>query len=174
MKKKVISLFLLFLIVVISVQIFSFSAQTGEESGSISRKLTEKILDVFGWEDMSVETAHHIVRKLAHFSEYALLGALICLFFLCILKRELGCIRIGAISFVITAMYAATDEFHQLFVPERAGSVGDVLIDSAGALLGVTAVALVRFLVCRAKERSAARKKPTHSTYIDSEKEITH
>ncbi|MBQ2251230.1 MAG: VanZ family protein, partial [Lachnospiraceae bacterium] len=36
------------------------------------------------------------------------------------------------LAFVMTALYAATDEIHQLFVPGRAGRVTDVLIDCIG------------------------------------------
>ena len=41
------------------------------------------------------------------------------------------------LPWLIAAGYAATDEFHQLFVPGRSGQISDVLLDSAGALAGV-------------------------------------
>ena len=40
-------------------------------------------------------------------------------------------------SFAFCALYAATDEIHQLFVPGRGGQIRDVLIDSSGALIGL-------------------------------------
>ena len=43
----------------------------------------------------------------------------------------------AVIAIVLTALYASTDEFHQLFVPGRSGQVRDVLIDSCGAAIGV-------------------------------------
>ena len=46
-------------------------------------------------------------------------------------------------SFVLTFGYACTDEFHQLFVPGRAGRFTDVLIDSSGALVLSLIVVLV-------------------------------
>lgn len=44
---------------------------------------------------------------------------------------------IPALSWAFCILYAASDEFHQLFVPGRAGLITDVCIDSAGALLGI-------------------------------------
>ena len=92
----------------------------------------------------------HPVRKTAHFTEYMILG----LFVLGTLypkqetKNKKSIISSGFIALLITAIYAGTDEFHQTFVPGRAGRLSDVLIDSSGALLGifvVTLISLIRF-----------------------------
>ena len=45
--------------------------------------------------------------------------------------------------------YAATDEFHQLFVPGRYGMVRDVILDSLGALTGITVCILVSRRFCK-------------------------
>ncbi len=66
------------------------------------------------------------LRKLAHATEYAVLGALLFR----ALGRELPAIAIGI-------AYAVTDEVHQAFVPGRLGSPLDVLVDAAGVLAGV-------------------------------------
>ena len=47
------------------------------------------------------------------------------------IRREL------LIPWGIAALYAVTDEFHQLFVPGRSGQFSDVVLDSAGALAGL-------------------------------------
>jgi VanZ family protein len=47
-------------------------------------------------------------------------------------------------AFVLTAVYAISDEFHQTFIPGRQGSALDVLIDCAGALTGL----IVYHLIC--------------------------
>jgi VanZ family protein len=39
------------------------------------------------------------------------------------------------VAFVLTALYAASDEFHQTFVSGRSGQPLDVLIDSFGAII---------------------------------------
>ena len=43
--------------------------------------------------------------------------------------------------------YAATDEFHQLFVPGRSGQMTDVMIDSVGCLIGCLVTCLILHLV---------------------------
>lgn len=67
-----------------------------------------------------------LLRKLAHATEYAVLGLLL----LRALGRELRAVAIGV-------AYAVTDEVHQAFVSGRHGAAYDVLIDAVGVLLGV-------------------------------------
>jgi VanZ family protein len=69
-----------------------------------------------------------ILRKLAHLAEYAILGAL--------LARATR--RPGA-AVALAALYAVTDEVHQLFVEGRHGAPLDVGIDTVGAIAGVLA-----------------------------------
>jgi VanZ family protein len=67
-----------------------------------------------------------VLRKLAHATEYAVLGFL--------LLRATGREGVAALA---GAAYAITDEIHQHFVPGRHGAVYDVAIDAAGVLVGV-------------------------------------
>jgi VanZ family protein len=67
-----------------------------------------------------------ILRKLAHLTEYGVLGALL-----------LRAIRSPVAGVVVATLYAVTDEVHQLFVEGRHGAPLDVGIDAAGALAGV-------------------------------------
>ncbi len=67
-----------------------------------------------------------VLRKLAHAGEFAVLGAL--------LMRATD--RAG-LAFLLGALYAATDELHQAFVPGRMGSPLDVAIDVVGVAGGV-------------------------------------
>lgn len=55
------------------------------------------------------------------------------------------------LALAATAAYAATDEFHQLFVPGRSGQLKDVLIDTAGGALGLGLLALILYLKRRRK-----------------------
>ena len=57
------------------------------------------------------------------------------------------------LPWAIAAAYAATDEFHQLFVPGRSGQLSDVILDSAGALAGVAAFTVLCWLINRRKAR---------------------
>ena len=93
------------------------------------------------------------VRKLAHASEYTVLGILYSLSVLSLSaeprRRKLLCT-----AFPLGVLYAASDEFHQLFVPGRAGRVSDVLIDSSGVLLGIAIVSLFMHIKQFLKTRS--------------------
>lgn len=83
-----------------------------------------------------VETVQFIVRKGAHMTEYAMLGVLL----LYALSAGRGDPRRWISSaWVLSVAYAATDEFHQLFVPGRNASFVDVCIDATGAALGLLA-----------------------------------
>lgn len=67
-----------------------------------------------------------VLRKLAHVSEYAILGFLLA-----------RAVRRPTVAVVLAAGYAVTDEVHQTFVEGRHGAPLDVAIDTAGALIGV-------------------------------------
>ena len=106
-----------------------------------------------------LEMAHFIGRKGAHMTEYAFLALLL----LRALSIDRGDARKWISSaWVLAAAYSASDEFHQTFVPGRDGSVTDVLIDSAGAALGLFACYLV--LRQRAKKHTGKASKPAAST----------
>ncbi|WP_218081337.1 VanZ family protein [Anthocerotibacter panamensis] len=68
------------------------------------------------------------VRKLAHFTEYAVLT-----FFAWGVWRPLR--RARAWALLTAVVYAIGDEFHQVFVPGRGASPFDVLLDGLGALV---------------------------------------
>jgi VanZ family protein len=75
---------------------------------------------------------HAAIRKAAHLTEYAVLGLLV---FRALDEPERP--RAVLWSIAICAAYAALDELHQAWVPNRTGSVLDVAIDASGAALGV-------------------------------------
>lgn len=74
-----------------------------------------------------------ILRKAAHISEFAVLGALLYR----ALEREASALAAGI-------AYAATDELHQHFVSGRIGSVVDVAFDALGVAAGMLAWLWVR------------------------------
>ena len=57
------------------------------------------------------------------------------------------------IAFTGTVFYAVTDEIHQLFVPDRAFQLSDILVDSTGALIGVMASLIILKIILTIKER---------------------
>lgn len=75
------------------------------------------------------------VRKGAHFTIYLCLGFLFSnAFFQSGVKAKKTA---AALSLLCSALYAASDEFHQLFVPGRSGEFRDVCLDSSGAAVGI-------------------------------------
>jgi VanZ family protein len=86
--------------------------------------------------DISLETIgqiHLLVRKTAHLTEYAILALL---FMRALREKETRFWRSAAVL-VVAVLFALADEYHQAFVASRTSSLGDVAIDSAGALLGI-------------------------------------
>ena len=141
MKEKWIAALLLLLVLAIAVGIFLFSSQTGEESGGISRGLTERIFAFLGADEATAQKLHHFVRKAAHMAEFAVLGASVSMFLFYISDKgyfHAGSRRFQALwAFALAFLYAVTDEVHQYFVPGRGPSAKDVLIDSIGVMIGI-------------------------------------
>ena len=58
-------------------------------------------------------------------------------------------------TIIFCMLYAATDEFHQLFVPGRGAQVRDVVIDTCGSLIGTAVFLLIMHAVNRRKANRA-------------------
>lgn len=91
--------------------------------------------------DGTIGSVQLVVRKCGHLTEYAILAALLCRAFR---QGRLQPHRIFIASFLISAVYAAFDEFHQSFVASRTASPWDVLIDCIGAASGLALYSLFR------------------------------
>ena len=129
--------------------LFFFSGQTAAESGKLSLWLTHLVQRLFPWIPLTTDALEHLLRKLAHFSIFALEGFLLCLAMM-ESSRDKGA---GALlSGILCTAVAAANELHQSFIEGRSCEGGDVLIDSAGALLGIAVAALAYFL-CRRRRR---------------------
>lgn len=128
--------------------IFFFSAQSAEQSTVMS----DKVVDMVSSDNSgSTELIAVIVRKAAHFMEYALLGGLLFMGnYLTGDKKRTSAYIISAA--VISAFYAVTDEIHQYFVPGRACMTADVILDSCGALAGAAAIMLIIKMIGRNKK----------------------
>lgn len=95
-----------------------------------------------------VELFQPIIRKLAHFTLYLLGGMLIYNMFMQI-KVKMLFVK----SFSFGAIYAITDEIHQLLIPGRSGEVRDVIIDVAGVMLGILIMSLLMHIKVKLKNR---------------------
>lgn len=89
----------------------------------------------------NIERWHHVIRKTAHAVEYAILGILIWrVVYSAAALAAHSAARRFRFALLLAALYAATDETHQIFVPGRQSAVGDVLLDTCGAASGLALV----------------------------------
>lgn len=126
------------LIILWMILIFLFSSQNSEDSSKLSRGFLRNFILWFLPENIDGDTVdflEYIVRKCAHMTEYAVLGILIFIQLRLYQVFESEWKKICAAVFLVM-LYAATDEFHQLFVGGRSGQITDVLIDTCGGTAG--------------------------------------
>jgi VanZ family protein len=119
----------------------SFASSDSFSAPNTSRIIGPLILWLFP--NTSPETlavVHFIMRKIAHFTEYAILGFLAARAFRTSPRPAISQ-RWFLICVTLVVVYALTDEYHQTFVPSRTASIFDSLIDMAG---GLTALIVIR------------------------------
>jgi VanZ family protein len=112
--------------------IFFFSSDTfaGENTGRLLGPLLRYFLPHLS--DGAIEWIHLALRKLGHFSEYFVLAVLLAR-----ALREEPARKRAAVVPALTALYAVSDELHQMFVPSRTASLGDIAIDIVGGVCGM-------------------------------------
>lgn len=144
-KKNIFRIILIVLIMLNCFMIFNFSSEKSEDSDITSGRVINRIIEVNPFtknlEETKKEKIREVmvypIRKSAHFTIYLCLGILVFLF--CETFTIENYKKILA-SLMFSFIYACTDEIHQLFVPGRSGEIGDVFIDTSGALLGIMIV----------------------------------
>lgn len=160
--KIVVSTTATIFLVLLYCLIFTFSEQDGATSGSVSRMISEKCVEIWNaiahknWSELMMnslaEYFEHPVRKIAHFCEYAVMGGLLfCIWYPWIglkgnkiSKENKKCKWFKKIPLLVRIIVpwifvsATFDEVHQLFVPDRYGNFADVLLDTAGGCFGLT------------------------------------
>ena len=135
----------------VAVMIFCFSSQHAEESSNLSNFFVQIFLSARAKLGLFPKLSDAdllsifstLVRKGAHVTEYIILcTSFLTAFWVSGIHGKWRNIA----SFAMTFGYACKDEFHQLFVPGRAGRFTDVLIDSSGALvLSIVVVLVMRY-----------------------------
>ena len=120
--------------------IFWFSNQSGadssETSGSIVMMIISFLEKISGltFNDSVISIMCFMIRKLAHFTLYFVLGLL----FILVLNEYNLSIKYKVIYTIIFCLiYACSDEIHQLFVPNREGKLLDIGIDMLGSFLSI-------------------------------------
>lgn len=143
-KSKLVTMSLWAVVLLWLVIIFALSAQPATQSNGFSEKVTETIIETIAWiahVDMDAKIIHglvtqfnHLVRKCAHGWIYFVLGVLVIT---TLTKTGIRGYKAYVLTMVLCVSYAVTDEIHQTFVPGRTGQISDVVIDTAGAVLGM-------------------------------------
>ncbi len=149
MQKNVLRGILIVLLLCTFYIIFGFSSQDGEESEGISKKITDFILEKSSKYNRLEQTkkeevnerTERIIRKIAHFSIYTLVGLLL----MALLSTYENVKRKNQIyiSAILGILYAISDEIHQSFTPERGPRITDVFIDSLGVFFGMVVILLI-------------------------------
>lgn len=123
--------------------IWDNSMQNGGSSDGFSIFFAEAfapIVNKLGFHG-NIWTLNRIVRKLAHLTEFTILGSVLYT----ILRRY---ITYGTVikTIALGILIASLDEFIQLFSPGRSSQLSDILIDTIGVILGLLLVKLVYYI----------------------------
>lgn len=125
MSKNKISLLLVILWMIFIFVMSSFDATS---SSNQSNFIVDIITSIINIKDIGLLSL--IIRKLAHFTEYFILGILVINFITRYDKKIIIAILLCIIS-------APSDEIHQIFVPGRSCQITDIMIDSLGPIMGI-------------------------------------
>ena len=139
--------------VMVTAFIFRNSLQTADISNARSHGISDWLysLPIFrNW--MNEEAFHKLIRKIAHFTEFGVLGVCVGGFTINLgnLKNE----KYISLPMLITLGTAVCDEFIQRFTG-RTSSVKDIVIDFAGALCGIIFTWIISSIVRRRKNGKA-------------------
>ena len=137
MKKKDLILVIVWMIVIFIMS--SFDASISADQSNIIVDIISKLFNVTDITNLTI-----IVRKVAHFMEYFILGLLLINLFRNNKKVYLYTMVIGGI-------YAISDEIHQLFVPGRSCDIKDVIIDTFGIVFSIIIIFAYKNLTKRKK-----------------------
>ena len=133
------------LLILLLAFIWGNSLLPGDESVNLSGFVGKLLGVLLPFLDLTSGIGNFILRKFAHFSEFAALGMVLCWLFGMTQSRKWLSLLLP-VACGVTA--AAIDETIQSFSPGRCPSIVDVGIDSAGVLTGIIAL-LVLCAICR-------------------------
>jgi VanZ family protein len=111
--------------------IFSGEAFSGANTAGTLEPLLRNFFPALSGVDIAL--IHIIIRKLGHFAEYFILAMLVLRAFRHDVQGKLSPRRL-ALGIALTALYAASDELHQAFVPNRTAGIADLMLDVFGGI----------------------------------------
>ena len=166
MLRKIILLLLIILCVLWTGVIFSNSLATAEESAQQSATVTEKVNEIASAVGIEKEITTTTVRDMAHFSEFALLSALICATVAAFIwdkytSKPFVSLLWLLLSAPICFVLACIDELLQKLSPGRVSDYVDVLLDSLGGICGILFFSLIYttvILISVRRKRKAEKK----------------
>ncbi len=124
--------------------IWGNSLLPGSESQELSLPILYEFNNLLRSIGSDFQFTHFMVRKMAHFSEYAILGVLLFTMFgqyICKVKDYIfNVLFFGLLTPVL-------DEFIQLFIDGRGGEIRDVIIDFSGVLTGIILVIIITKII---------------------------
>lgn len=155
MKIRIRKIIFFILTLLTFITIFIFSSQNGEDSGNLSRNFAKVIINILPFsknldevqKETIIENSQFIIRKLAHFSIYAVVGINTMGFVDTFNKLKTK--KKFIIVLLVGIIYAITDEFHQMFSGGRTPAIMDVIIDSCGVVFGILIYALILKMITR-------------------------
>lgn len=141
------------LVIGIMIAVFLFSSQSGGDSNHLSKGILEQIFEIFNVDadPLKLDLYNLVLRKIAHFSLYFLLGTGTMGF---LLTTSMKVKYSFVLSLLFCILFAATDELHQFLSGTRNGNLLDVLLDSVGALLSI----LILFFTVRIKDKVITKR----------------
>ena len=153
--KKIISIMVVLMWMSV---VFYFSNQQGEGSGNTSRTVSKIIVNIIDIQkqytsqqtEELIQIVEPIIRKIAHYTIYAIGGIIIVNCVYQFYNKEK---RIIEVSAGIGILYAISDEIHQFVIPGRSGNIKDVIIDSLGILTGMAIFLLTKEIFKKIKYR---------------------
>ena len=152
MKRKTkfaVSFFLFILIILTLGFIFGNSLMSRSESAAVSDGTLKIFTDILGKDNPMALFLTRYIRKLAHFTEFGILGTEVLLFFGSIGLK--GAVKIlSSVNFGL--LIAVTDETLQIF-SERGSSTLDVQIDYAGYLTFTAVLLLLKYIVAHIRKK---------------------
>lgn len=116
------------LVILWMIFIFVMSSFDATSSSNQSNFIVDIITSIINIKDIGLLSL--IIRKLAHFIEYFILGILVINFITRYDKKII-------IAILLCIIYATSDEIHQIFVPGRSCQIIDIMIDSLGSIMGI-------------------------------------
>jgi len=158
-KRKLLASILIIAIIATLIFVFSNSLKSSEQSSDQSSQLAEAIKPVVDPKDnIPFNIFEHHLRKLAHFSEFCLLGFLLFLL-LAVLAKDNGKVTLpkytAALLFLLFT--ALVDETVQI-ISQRGSAVLDVWIDFSGAIAGTFIAFLLTLAISFLSKRKTNRK----------------